>query len=122
MVLVRIPVFMFGALHPTLLAGATTAVAQEDWPALRVLSRRAILAVTAMVAAIAVVLIPFGPQLSVWLFNAPAELGSTDFVLLSIGVVAYLWSFVFGPDHAWPCTVTAHRPCAGSPVSCSCSL
>jgi O-antigen/teichoic acid export membrane protein len=104
MVLVRIPVFMFGALHPTLLAGATTAVAQKDWPALRLLSRRAILAVTAMVAVIAMVLIPFGPRLSVWLFNAPADLTSADFLLLSVGVVAYLCSFVFGQI-----TVALHR-------------
>jgi hypothetical protein len=57
-----------------------------------------------MVALTAVVLIPFGPQLSVWLFKAPADLSSTDFLLLSIGVVAYLWSFVFGQI-----TVALHR-------------
>ncbi|GIH09628.1 hypothetical protein Rhe02_76950 [Rhizocola hellebori] len=96
MILVRIPVFLFGAMHGALLAGATTAVAESDREGLRRLIRRALIAVTAMAGAAAVVLVPLGSFLAARLFNAPSVLTWLDFLLLCLGVVAYLWAFVFG--------------------------
>lgn len=95
-IMARIPVFLFGAMHAALLAGAATAVARKDWDGLWQLVRRALLAVTAMVVATSLVLVPAGPLLAARLFNAPEVLTWVDFLLLSIGVVAYLWAFVFG--------------------------
>jgi len=95
MVMVRAPVFLFGAMHASLLAGAAAAVARRDWDGVWAMVRRAIMAVSALVAGAAVVLVPAGPAMAAWLFNAPEVLGGFDFVLLSAGVGAYLWAFVF---------------------------
>ncbi len=96
MVMARVPVFLFGSIHAALLAGATTAVARRAWASLWLLVRRTLLVVTSLVALTSLILVPAGSILTGWLFNAPDVLNWGDFLLLGIGVAAYLWSFVFG--------------------------
>ncbi len=96
LILIRVPVFLFGAMHAALLSGATTAAETHDWQVFRRLVGRALAVVGALTALAAVVAVAVGPPLIGLVFNAPPVLGRTDFLLLSLAVCAYLFSLVLG--------------------------
>ncbi|MDG4797442.1 polysaccharide biosynthesis protein [Micromonospora sp. WMMD1082] len=96
LVLVRVPLFVFGSMQAALLPGLSTAAATGDDPAFAALLRRAMTVVTAMGAAGGVLAVLLGPWLVRALFDAPAVLGHGDFAWLSLATLAYLWAMVLG--------------------------
>ena len=96
LVLVRVPLFLFGSLQAALLPGLSAAVAAGDEHGYRRLLGRALGVVTLIAVAGGAVAIGIGPWLVRILFDAPDALGHTDFALLTLGTVAYLWALVLG--------------------------
>lgn len=96
LVLVRIPLFVFGSLQASLLPGLATTATTGDRAAFHGLLRRALGLVTALglVGALGAVLL--GPWLVRALFDAPAVLDQVDFAWLAAATLAYLWSMVLG--------------------------
>ncbi|WP_301547254.1 lipopolysaccharide biosynthesis protein [Micromonospora sp. C95] len=96
LVLVRIPLFVFGSMQAALLPGLSTAAATGDEPAFRTLLRRSLAVVTALGALGGVLAALFGPWLVQALFDTPDVLGHADFAWLSVATLAYLWAMVLG--------------------------
>ncbi|MBX6356493.1 MAG: polysaccharide biosynthesis protein [Micromonosporaceae bacterium] len=96
LVLVRVPLFVFGSLQASLLPGLSGAVAAADAAGYRRLLGRALAVVTALGGAGAAVAVPLGPWLVRLLFDASDVLGVADFAWLAAGTCAYLWAMVLG--------------------------
>ncbi|MEG3637155.1 lipopolysaccharide biosynthesis protein [Micromonospora palythoicola] len=96
LVLVRIPLFVFGSMQAALLPGLSTAAAIGDEPAFRTLLRRSLAVVTALGALGGILAALFGPWLVRALFDTPDVLGHGDFAWLSVATLAYLWAMVLG--------------------------
>ncbi|MFS8479079.1 MAG: polysaccharide biosynthesis protein [Micromonosporaceae bacterium] len=96
LVLVRLPLFLFGSLQAALLPGLSAALAAGDERAWRRLLVRALGVVTALAGAAGVVGVVAGPALIRVFFDAPDVLGRADFALLAAGTLAYLWALVLG--------------------------
>ncbi|WBB50986.1 polysaccharide biosynthesis protein [Verrucosispora sp. WMMA2044] len=96
LVLVRIPLFVFGSMQAALLPGLSTAAATGDEPAFRTLLRRSLAVVTALGALGGILAALFGPWLVRALFDTPDVLGHGDFAWLSVATLAYLWAMVLG--------------------------
>lgn len=96
LVLVRIPLFVFGSMQAALLPGLSTAAATGDEPAFRALLRRSLAVVTALGALGGTLAALFGPALVRALFDTSDVLGHGDFAWLSVATLAYLWAMVLG--------------------------
>ncbi|MGC5053435.1 polysaccharide biosynthesis protein [Micromonospora sp. DT48] len=96
LVLVRIPLFVFGSMQAALLPGLSTAAATGDEPAFRALLRRSLAVVTALGALGGIFTALTGPWLVRALFDTPDVLGHGDFAWLSAATLAYLWAMVLG--------------------------
>ncbi|GAB3839391.1 membrane protein [Micromonospora andamanensis] len=96
LVLVRIPLFVFGSMQAALLPGLSTAAATGDEPAFRALLRRSLAVVTALGALGGILAALLGPWLVRALFDTPDVLGHGDFAWLSVATLAYLWAMVLG--------------------------
>lgn len=96
LVLVRVPLFLFGSLQAALLPGLSAALAAGDERAWRRLLVRALGVVTVLAVAAGAVAVAAGPVLIRVLFDAPEALGRVDFALLAVGTLAYLWALVLG--------------------------
>ncbi|MBL6277950.1 polysaccharide biosynthesis protein [Micromonospora fiedleri] len=96
LVLVRIPLFVFGSMQAALLPGLSTAAATDDEAAFGGLLRRALAVVTALGVGGGVLTVLLGPWLVTALFDAPAILGHGDFAWLAVATQAYLWAMVLG--------------------------
>ncbi|MBQ1047182.1 polysaccharide biosynthesis protein [Micromonospora sp. C51] len=96
LVLVRIPLFVFGSMQAALLPGLSTAAATGDEPAFRALLRRSLAVVTVLGALGGILAALFGPALVRALFDTPDVLGHGDFAWLSVATLAYLWAMVLG--------------------------
>ncbi|GIJ78904.1 hypothetical protein SAMN05443287_104226 [Micromonospora phaseoli] len=96
LVLVRIPLFVFGSMQAALLPGLSTAAASGDDTAFGALLRRSLAVVTALGAAGGLLAVLLGPWLVTVLFDAPDVLGHGDFAWLSLATLAYLWAMVLG--------------------------
>ncbi|MEV2239326.1 polysaccharide biosynthesis protein [Micromonospora sp. NPDC049891] len=96
LVLVRIPLFVFGSMQAALLPGLSTAAATGDEPAFRALLHRSLAVVTALGALGGILAALFGPWLVRALFDTPDVLGHGDFAWLSVATLAYLWAMVLG--------------------------
>ncbi|MGS2615704.1 polysaccharide biosynthesis protein [Micromonospora sp. LZ34] len=96
LVLVRIPLFVFGSLQASLLPGLATTATTGDRAAFHGLLRRALGLVTALGLLGAVGAVLLGPWLVRALFDAPAVLDQVDFACLAAATLAYLWSMVLG--------------------------
>ncbi|WBB53343.1 polysaccharide biosynthesis protein [Verrucosispora sp. WMMD573] len=96
LVLVRIPLFVFGAMQAALLPGLSTAAATGDGPAFRALLHRSLAVVTALGAFGGILAALLGPALVRALFDTPDVLGHGDFAWLSVATLAYLWAMVLG--------------------------
>ncbi|GIJ23717.1 lipopolysaccharide biosynthesis protein [Micromonospora lutea] len=96
LVLVRIPLFVFGSMQAALLPGLSTAAATGDEPAFRALLRRSLAVVTALGILGGILAALLGPWLVRILFDTPDVLGHDDFAWLSVATLAYLWAMVLG--------------------------
>ena len=96
LVLVRIPLFVFGSMQAALLPGLSTAAATDDEAAFGGLLRRALGVVTALGVGGGVLTVLLGPWLVGVLFDAPEILGHGDFAWLAVATLAYLWAMVLG--------------------------
>ncbi|MEV6694749.1 polysaccharide biosynthesis protein [Micromonospora sp. NPDC051196] len=96
LVLVRIPLFVFGSMQAALLPGLSTAAATDDEAAFGSLLRRALAVVTALGVGGGVLTVLLGPWLVRALFDAPEILGHGDFAWLALATLAYLWAMVLG--------------------------
>ncbi len=96
MVLVRIPIVVFGSMYAAMLASASAAVARGDFAAFRQVVARTMGIVTALAFGTGALCVAFGSQVSVLLFGAPDLLTRGDYLLLSLGTAAYLWAMVLG--------------------------
>ncbi|TCC00625.1 polysaccharide biosynthesis protein [Micromonospora zingiberis] len=96
LVLVRIPLFVFGSMQAALLPGLSTAAATDDEAAFGGLLRRALAVVTALGVGGGVLAVLLGPWLVRVLFDAPEILGHGDFAWLALATLAYLWAMVLG--------------------------
>jgi O-antigen/teichoic acid export membrane protein len=96
LILVRVPLFLFGSVQASLLSGLSVAVNIGDLAAYRHLIVRTLAAVSALGAAGAVVAVVAGPWLATHLFDSPDGLDAGDFGWLAVGSLAYLWALVLG--------------------------
>ncbi len=96
LVLVRVPLFVFGSMQAALLPGLSTAAATGDEAAFGTLLRRALAVVTALGIGGGVLTVLLGPWLVRVLFDAPDVLGHGDFLWLAVATLAYLWAMVLG--------------------------
>ncbi|SCG38873.1 MULTISPECIES: lipopolysaccharide biosynthesis protein [Micromonospora] len=96
LVLVRIPLFVFGSMQASLLPGLATTATTGDVAGFHGLLRRALGVVTALGVAGALGAVALGPWLVRRLFDAPGVLGHGDFAWLAVGTLAYLWAMVLG--------------------------
>ncbi|RZT78386.1 hypothetical protein EV382_1569 [Micromonospora violae] len=96
LVLVRIPLFVFGSLQASLLPGLATTATTGDQAGFHSLLRRALGIVTALGLTGAVGAVLLGPWLVGTLFDAPGVLGHGDFAWLAAATLAYLWAMVLG--------------------------
>ncbi|WP_433650930.1 polysaccharide biosynthesis protein [Micromonospora zamorensis] len=96
LVLVRIPLFVFGSLQASLLPGLATTAAIGDRAGFDSLLRRALGIVTALGVGGAIGAVAIGPWLVSTLFDAPDVLGHGDFAWLAVATLAYLWAMVLG--------------------------
>ncbi|WP_233558699.1 polysaccharide biosynthesis protein [Micromonospora radicis] len=96
LVLVRIPLFVFGSMQAALLPGLSTAAATDDEAAFAGLLRRALAVVTALGIVGGTLAVLLGPWLVQRLFDAPDVLGHADFGWLALATLAYLWAMVLG--------------------------
>ncbi|MEH0843568.1 polysaccharide biosynthesis protein [Micromonospora sp. CPCC 205711] len=96
LVLVRIPLFVFGSLQASLLPGLATSATTGDRAAFHGLLRRALGIVTALGVTGAIGAVLLGPWLVRTLFDAPDVLGHGDFAWLAVATLAYLWAMVLG--------------------------
>ncbi|WP_327025554.1 polysaccharide biosynthesis protein [Micromonospora sp. NBC_01739] len=96
LVLVRIPLFVFGSMQAALLPGLSTAAATGDAAAFGTLLRRALAIVTALGVGGGLLTLLLGPWLVQALFDAPEILGHGDFAWLALATLAYLWAMVLG--------------------------
>lgn len=96
LVLVRIPLFVFGSMQASLLPGLAATATTGDRAAFHGLLRRSLGVVTALGLIGAVGAVLLGPWLVGALFDAPDVLDQVDFAWLAVGTLAYLWSMVLG--------------------------
>ncbi|MET8466106.1 lipopolysaccharide biosynthesis protein, partial [Micromonospora zamorensis] len=96
LVLVRIPLFVFGSMQASLLPGLATTATTGDQAGFYSLLRRAVGIVTALGLTGAVGAVLLGPWLVGVLFDAPGVLGHGDFAWLAAATLAYLWAMVLG--------------------------
>ncbi|MEV1158466.1 polysaccharide biosynthesis protein [Micromonospora chokoriensis] len=96
LVLVRIPLFVFGSMQASLLPGLATTATTGDQAGFYGLLRRAVGIVTALGLTGAVGAVLLGPWLVGVLFDAPGVLGHGDFAWLAAATLAYLWAMVLG--------------------------
>lgn len=96
LIIVRIPLFVFGSLQASLLPGLAASVTLDDQAAFRILLRRALIIVTVLAGVGGALVILLGPSLVQILFNAPDVLSRVDFAWLAAGTAAYLWAMVLG--------------------------
>jgi O-antigen/teichoic acid export membrane protein len=96
LVLVRIPLFVFGSMQASLLPGLATTATTGDRAGFYGLLRRAVGIVTALGLTGAVGAVLLGPWLVGVLFDAPGVLGHGDFAWLAAATLAYLWAMVLG--------------------------
>ncbi|MET7376061.1 lipopolysaccharide biosynthesis protein [Micromonospora arida] len=96
LVLVRIPLFVFGSLQASLLPGLATTATTGDQAGFHSLLRRALGIVTALGLTGALGAVLLGPWLVGALFDAPGVLGHGDFAWLAAATLAYLWAMVLG--------------------------
>jgi O-antigen/teichoic acid export membrane protein len=96
LVLVRIPLFVFGSMQASLLPGLATTATTGDRAGFHSLLRRALGIVTALGLTGALGAVLLGPWLVGVLFDAPGVLGHGDFAWLAAATLAYLWAMVLG--------------------------
>ncbi|MCO1594094.1 polysaccharide biosynthesis protein [Micromonospora sp. RHAY321] len=96
LVLVRIPLFVFGSMQASLLPGLATTATTGDQAGFHSLLRRALGIVTALGLTGALGAVLVGPWLVRTLFDAPGVLGHSDFAWLAVATLAYLWAMVLG--------------------------
>ncbi|MFI6783203.1 lipopolysaccharide biosynthesis protein [Micromonospora sp. NPDC050276] len=96
LVLVRIPLFVFGSLQASLLPGLATTATTGDQAGFHSLLRRALGIVTALGLTGALGAVLVGPWLVRTLFDAPGVLDHGDFAWLAAATLAYLWAMVLG--------------------------
>lgn len=96
LVLVRVPLFAFGAFQASLLAGLSTAQAEGDAPAYRRLLMRACGLTAGLGVAFGIGVVALGPVLLPVLFGSPDVLGPVDFAWLSLGTLLYMLAMVLG--------------------------
>ncbi|MER7892646.1 polysaccharide biosynthesis protein [Micromonospora sp. NPDC094482] len=96
LVLVRIPLFVFGSMQASLLPGLATTATTGDQAGFHSLLRRALGIVTALGLTGALGAVLLGPWLVGALFDAPGVLGHGDFAWLAAATLAYLWAMVLG--------------------------
>ena len=102
LVLVRIPLFVFGSLQASLLPGLATTATTGDQAGFHSLLRRALGIVTALGLTGALGAVLLGPWLVGTLFDAPGVLGHGDFAWLAAATLAYLWAMVLRPGPPRP--------------------
>ncbi|MET8312361.1 polysaccharide biosynthesis protein [Micromonospora sp. NPDC005173] len=96
LVLVRIPLFVFGSMQASLLPGLATTATTGDRAGFHSLLRRALGIVTALGLTGTIGAVLVGPWLVRTLFDAPDVLGHGDFAWLGVATLAYLWAMVLG--------------------------
>ncbi|NXY94395.1 hypothetical protein HYE82_08320 [Streptomyces sp. BR123] len=96
LVLARVPLFVFGSLQASLLGGLTAAYTAGDRAAFSAMLRRIGVVVGLLGLLGGVPATALGPWLIDVLFGAEPVLGSLDFLLLSVGTVAYMFAMVLG--------------------------
>ncbi|MEU8541657.1 hypothetical protein AB0C52_17015 [Streptomyces sp. NPDC048717] len=96
LVVARVPVFVFGAFQASLLAGLSTARAENDTPGYRRLLLRACSMTAGMGLSFGVAAAVLGPLLLPVLFGAPDVLGPVDFGWLALGTTLFLLAMVLG--------------------------
>ena len=97
LVLVRIPLFVFGSMQASLLPGLATTATTGDQAGFHSLLRRALGVVTALGVTGALGAVAARPVAGRRrLFDAPGVLGHGDFAWLAAATLAYLWAMVLG--------------------------
>ncbi|MER5350416.1 hypothetical protein ABT093_08805 [Kitasatospora sp. NPDC002551] len=95
-VLARVPLFVFGSLQASLLAGLSTAAAAGDRAGFSKLLARTCGVVTVLGVAGGIPATLLGPWLIQVLFKADDVLGSLDFLWMSAGTLCYMLAMVLG--------------------------
>ncbi len=96
LVLARVPLFVFGSLQASLLSGLSAAIAAGDRAAFSAMLRRIGVVVGLLGVAGGIPATLLGPWLIQVLFGAQPVLGDVDFLLMSVGTVAYMFAMVLG--------------------------
>ncbi|BAJ28985.1 MULTISPECIES: hypothetical protein [Kitasatospora] len=96
LVLARVPLFVFGSLQASLLNGLSAARAAGDRAAFSAMLRKIAVVVGGLGVLGGVPATLLGPWLIQVLFGAQPRLGCLDFLLLSVGTVAYMFAMVLG--------------------------
>ncbi|WP_416973289.1 lipopolysaccharide biosynthesis protein [Streptomyces sp. 4F14] len=96
LVVARVPLFVFGAFQVSLLAGLSSAAAEQDWAGYRRLLLRAATITGSLGVAGGIGATALGPALLPALFGAPDVLTAVDFAWLSLGTTLYMLAMVLG--------------------------
>jgi O-antigen/teichoic acid export membrane protein len=96
LILVRVPLFLFGSVQASLLSGLSGAVSIGDRTTYGHLMARTLAVVSVLGAVGTVVAVAAGPWLATRLFDSPDSLRAADFGWLAAGSLAYLWALVLG--------------------------
>jgi O-antigen/teichoic acid export membrane protein len=96
MVIVRIPIVVFGSMYSAMLNSVSTSVANGDATGFRQTVQRTLVVVTVLAGLVTLACLVAGPQISVLMFNSPGVLTRVDFLILCAGTAAYLWAMVLG--------------------------
>jgi O-antigen/teichoic acid export membrane protein len=95
-VLARVPLFVFGSLQASLLAGLSSTAAAGDRSGFSKLLARTCVVVTVLGVAGGIPATLLGPWLIQVLFKADDVLGSLDFFWMSVGTLCYMLAMVLG--------------------------
>ncbi|MFE2107941.1 lipopolysaccharide biosynthesis protein [Kitasatospora sp. NPDC059463] len=95
-VLARVPLFVFGSLQASLLAGLSSTAASGDRAGFSKLLVRTCAVVTVLGVAGGIPATVLGPWLIQVLFKADDVLGSLDFLWMSAGTLCYMLAMVLG--------------------------
>ncbi len=95
-VLARVPLFVFGSLQASLLAGLSSTAAAGDRSGFSKLLGRTCVVVTVLGVAGGIPATVLGPWLIQVLFKADDVLGSLDFLWMSAGTLCYMLAMVLG--------------------------
>lgn len=96
LVLVRVPLFVFGSVQAALLPALSASAATGERAAFHAMLGRAMAVVTALGGIGGASAVVLGPWLLRAMFDAPRVFTRVDFAWLAAGTLAYLWAVVLG--------------------------